>query len=277
MDTRLIACEACGSTNRVPIGGHGHGTRPVCGRCEAPLPWSVPVATNAEDRRPPAAALKLSAEFIAGGTESGLEKIRARLLDLTNRNRLLNFRHGTASSLRAVDTDLNAVYQHLIAGDRIAFAPVPEPGPDSDPGEEANENAPVWAKPAAAEYAKRLGWKCSFDLEPGTQDGISVLPVLHYVDGLAILTRKIGSAAKTAIEESGTTCGREVIFARRWARWTRRRSGNISRTRSGTRMKKDSRSPRSASLKPALSRAPFRRLQPQADFQSYKEPTGFSR
>jgi len=31
-----------------------------------------------------------------------------------------------------------------------------------------------------------------------------MLPVVHYVEGLETLTRKIGSAAKTAIEESGT-------------------------------------------------------------------------
>ena len=50
----------------------------------------------------------LSVEFLSGGTAAGLEKIRARLLDLTNRNRLLNFRHTRASSIRIVDADTDA-------------------------------------------------------------------------------------------------------------------------------------------------------------------------
>ena len=41
------------------------------------------------------------------------------------------------------------------------------------------------------------------------------------------------------------------ISVRRWARWTRKRSWNTSRTRSGKTMPKDSRSPRPRSLKPA--------------------------
>ncbi|MGE3512188.1 MAG: DUF4011 domain-containing protein, partial [Vicinamibacterales bacterium] len=45
----------------------------------------------------------IGAEFLSGGTAAGLEKVRARLLDLTNRNRLLNFRHTSASSIRIVD------------------------------------------------------------------------------------------------------------------------------------------------------------------------------
>jgi len=55
----------------------------------------------------------LSAEFVSGGTAAGLEKIRARLLDLTNRNRLLNFRHTSASSIRIVDADLEQVTAFL--------------------------------------------------------------------------------------------------------------------------------------------------------------------
>ncbi len=69
----------------------------------------------------------LSAEFLSGGTAAGLAKIRARLLDLTNRNRLLNFRHTSASSIRIVDADLDAVFARLLNGEEIPFRPVPEP------------------------------------------------------------------------------------------------------------------------------------------------------
>ena len=59
-----------------------------------------------------------------------------------------------------------------------------------------------------------------------------------------------------------------AIFARRWARSTKRRSRAISRARNGMKTRKASRSQRPPSLEPALSRDRFRRLEPQADFQS---------
>ena len=69
----------------------------------------------------------LSAEFMSDGTAAGLEKIRARLLDLTNRNRLLNFRHTRASCIRIVDADPDTIFTRLLNGEEIPFRPVPEP------------------------------------------------------------------------------------------------------------------------------------------------------
>ena len=92
----------------------------------------------AEDQVP-----NVSADFLTGSTEIGLDRIRTRLLDLTNRNKLLNFRHSPASSLRIVDTSIDAVFQQLCDNGKLAFLPVPEPGSliDADP-------------PAADEYAE---------------------------------------------------------------------------------------------------------------------------
>lgn len=138
------------------------------------------------------AAVHLSPEFLAGSTEAGLEKIRTRLLDLTNRNRLLNFRHTRASSLRVVGALPNIVSRRLIEGERLTFLPVPEP--DAYDGQ----------KPSASDRAKAIGCPTSFDLDDVAEGYDSaMLPVLHYVEDLEALTRKIGSAAKTAIEESG--------------------------------------------------------------------------
>lgn len=82
---------------------------------------------NDSDEKPDAnPAPPLSAEFLSGGTAAGLEKIRARLLDLTNRNRLLNFRHSSASSIRIVDADLNVVFARLLNSEEVPFRPVPE-------------------------------------------------------------------------------------------------------------------------------------------------------
>jgi hypothetical protein len=47
-----------------------------------------------------------------------------------------------------------------------------------------------------------------------------------------------------------------------WARWTRKRSRNTLRIKDGKNRIKGSRSQRPPSLEPALTREPFRRLQP---------------
>src|SRR5437867_9961970 len=80
-----------------------------------------------EEKSQATRAAPLSAEFLSGGTAAGLEKIRARLLDLTNRNRLLNFRHTSASSLRIVDADLNVVFARLLNEEAVPLRAVPEP------------------------------------------------------------------------------------------------------------------------------------------------------
>jgi len=161
---------------------------------------------NDSDEKPDVnPAPPLSAEFLSGGTAAGLEKIRARLLDLTNRNRLLNFRHTSASSLRIVDADLNVVFARLLNEEAVPLRAVPEPPlPLLQSGSGSPDEG--MAKPIAADHAESLGWTTSYDLTtPSRHNADSrFLPALHYVEDLETLTRKIGSAAKTVIEESGT-------------------------------------------------------------------------
>lgn len=135
-------------------------------------------------------APQISPDFSTGSTEVGLERIRTRLLDLTNRNKLLNYRHPTASSLRVVNTSIEQAFQRLVENEKLAFVPVPE-NPEEDP---------IPAK----DYAEQLGWNTSFDLDqPPSADNGRYLPALHYQEQLDTLSRKIGSAARTAVEESG--------------------------------------------------------------------------
>src|SRR5579864_2622708 len=134
----------------------------------------------------------ISADFLTGNTETGLDRIRTRLLDLTNRNKLLNFRHSNASSLRAVDASSDGVFRRLLDNEKIAFVPVPEPETDRD-GE----------RPTAKAYAEDLGWNTSFDLDLSAGED-DALRVLLYQDQLDTVGRKIATAANTAIEESGT-------------------------------------------------------------------------
>jgi hypothetical protein len=137
-------------------------------------------------------APNISADFLTGSTEVGLDRIRTRLLDLTNRNKLLNFRHSNVSSLRVVDVPMDTVYGQLLDNEKLAFLPVPEPEFEGPEG------------PAAKDYAAELGWNTSFDLDAAQDESAQALPVLHYQEQLDAVSRKIASAAKTAIEESGT-------------------------------------------------------------------------
>ncbi len=138
-------------------------------------------------------APNISSDFLTGSTEIGLDRIRTRLLDLSNRNKLLNFRHSNASSLRVVDVPVDSVFARLLDNDRLAFLPVPEPEPLG--GGDG---------PTAKDYAEELGWNTSFDLDEAEDDSVHSLPVLHYQEQLDTVSRKIGTAARTAIEESGT-------------------------------------------------------------------------
>jgi hypothetical protein len=85
------------------------------------------------------------------------------------------------------------VFARLRDNERLAFLPVPEP----EPSEESED-------PTAKDYAEALGWDTSFDL--GDTEGKIVQPlrVLLYPEQLDTVVRKIATAARTAIEESGT-------------------------------------------------------------------------
>src|ERR1035441_8188789 len=85
----------------------------------------MPNGTSRETGEQPAP--NISSDFLTGSTEIGLDRIRTRLLDLTNRNKLLNFRHSNASSLRVVGVGIDSVFARLRDNDKLAFLPVPEP------------------------------------------------------------------------------------------------------------------------------------------------------
>jgi hypothetical protein len=139
----------------------------------------------------------ISQDFLLGNTKAGLEQVRARLLDLTNRNRLLNFRHSTRSSLSIMGAPPDTVFDALLEGEAVSFKPVPEPttgGP----------------KPKVVDHARQIGLPTSVDLpEPASLPALQGkrlrrVQTLHYPSDLEAILRRISYAARTAIEESGT-------------------------------------------------------------------------
>jgi hypothetical protein len=64
----------------------------------------------------------------AGPLLEALQKLRLRLLDLTGRNRLVNFKHTAGKALQFVHSDIEATFTALVAnGSQVQILPLPEP------------------------------------------------------------------------------------------------------------------------------------------------------
>lgn len=131
----------------------------------------------------------------------GLKRLRLRLLDLTSRNRLLNFRHVAGRMVRVAGPALQPTYDRLISGRSVRFAPVPEPTPNDI---ERPADGPA-RKPRPEDYARAIGLPTHFE-ERSQVEQKRDLQALFYPDDLERMMRKIASEARTAIEETGTNC-----------------------------------------------------------------------
>ncbi|MCU0691364.1 MAG: DUF4011 domain-containing protein, partial [Polyangiaceae bacterium] len=152
-----------------------------------------------------------------------LDKLRTKLLDLTLANRLLGFRHTKRSSLRVVDELPDVLWSRLRDGDELLFLPVPAPPPNAlvpqepEVGVEGAAAARVgrkqaMRKPTAIEHARSLGLAMDIDLpEPapgGQKDKLAHrdarIQTPLYPQDLEASLRTIASAARSALEETGT-------------------------------------------------------------------------
>lgn len=130
-----------------------------------------------------------------------LEKVRNRLLDLSARNRLLNYRHPRGKSAQIVDVDFNGVFNRLMDGKECIFRWVPEPTPLEYQG--PRPDARTWA-------AQHFEIKVNVELRepnsrlPTNSNSARALWVLHYPQELTRLLYNISRDARLAIEETGT-------------------------------------------------------------------------
>ena len=136
-----------------------------------------------------------------------LEQLRLRLLDLTGRNRLINFKHGPGKTIQFVDSDFNAMFER-IAGDSatgVKLEFIPEPSRD----DWETKNGRL-VRPDAKVYASRIGKSTSYDLATvkivvsGRTKLSAGLQTLYYADELGKHGRKLAREAKLAIEETGS-------------------------------------------------------------------------
>ncbi|ABZ76310.1 conserved hypothetical protein [Shewanella halifaxensis HAW-EB4] len=166
-----------------------------------------------------------------------LQAIRNRLLDLTGRNRLLNFRHGRTGFIRVIDEMPNQLAENILNSKSYTFIPVEEPKREElikhgyigidDKGQEFR----IKADPTAKDWAKVLGLNTNYELPMSskTKDSKhndSYIQSMLYPRELEAQLRNIRSKANTAIEETGANI---LYLAFGFLEWFEDESSDVSR------------------------------------------------
>jgi transcription elongation GreA/GreB family factor/very-short-patch-repair endonuclease len=141
-------------------------------------------------------------EIFSGGMTIGqaLEKLRTRLLDLSGRNGLLNFRHPKGRCLQFIDSpNLNLVFERLYSETKsVPVKAIPEPNILEYEGK----------RPEAKAYAPQLGFDISTEFEPNGESArghrLYGIQTLLYPQDLEKQLRKTSGEAHMAIEETGS-------------------------------------------------------------------------
>jgi transcription elongation GreA/GreB family factor len=133
---------------------------------------------------------------------SALQQLRLKLLDLTGRNRLINFKHTAGKSLQFVEGHPAAIYQKLVEANNkanISVLGLPEPARR----DWVDRNGRL-QRPEPREWAKSVGVSTGYDISgAGANSDESNVRALMYPDDLAKHCRKIEREATLAIEETG--------------------------------------------------------------------------
>ena len=148
-------------------------------------------------------------------TIQALENLRVRLLDLSARNRLINFRH-TKSSLRIIDELPNQLVKTLLADTEMRFLPVPKPTQKelikagySKFDEESKEIIELRKPPTAEEWAKYLGFATNYEVPEHSPDDNSpkhtdkAIQTLLYPYEMEDKLKSLLNISESAIQEMG--------------------------------------------------------------------------
>lgn len=143
-----------------------------------------------------------------------LDAIRNRLLDLTGRNRLLNFKHSAKGCIRVIDEMPNQLAANFLDGNKFVFIPVPEPRKEEliEHGfiviNEEGDEVQVKQNPSAKEWAGIIGLNTNFEL-PASETSNEAkhndtnIQALLFPRELEAQLRNIRGKANTAVEETG--------------------------------------------------------------------------
>ncbi|AEI49709.1 DUF4011 domain-containing protein [Runella slithyformis] len=145
-----------------------------------------------------------SEDIFNGGfsIEQAIAKLRTRLLDLSSRNGLINYKHPNKGCLRFVNQpNLNAIFERLVENNKpVILKNVPLPPNDLF----------TTKRPIAESHAKEnLGVDISPDFpisccDPTSGKHFTKIQTLYYPADLEKLCRKIRAQARTVVEETGT-------------------------------------------------------------------------
>jgi len=146
-----------------------------------------------------------------------LENLRNRLLDLTARNRLLNFKPTKTASLRIIDELPNQLVDTLLNDKEMTFSAVSEPTRQQlidhgyivlDP--ETNLEKRVKKDPSAEEWAKYLNINTSYEVPHPQEEELEAkhtdteIQTLLFPYELETRLRNLRTKANTAIQETGS-------------------------------------------------------------------------
>jgi len=132
-----------------------------------------------------------------------LEELRLRLLDLTGRNRLINFKHTPGKSLQFVDSSLGSVFKRLMddSATKVRIAPLPEP--DAHQWVHINGRR---VRPEPRAFATGLGIDTDYELRKQaarSRASSTQVQTLFYAEDLGKHCRKLDREAKLALQETG--------------------------------------------------------------------------
>lgn len=168
-----------------------------------------------------------------------LQNLRRRLLDLTARNRLINFRHTKGGSLRVIDELPNQLVETLLVDTEMRFEAISEPTEEELIAagylvfdEEKQELIRQKNDPSAEEWAKHLGFATSYKVpmsstedESGKHSDTSIQTLLYPYEMEARL-KSLLSRSESAIQEMGANI-LYAVFG--FLEWYESSSSDISR------------------------------------------------
>ncbi len=149
-----------------------------------------------------------------------LKKLRKRLLDLTNRNRLISYKHTKVSSLRVIDELPNQLAESLLSEQKgeMSFRAIPEPteGDLIEKGylslnQQTGEVTKLKDPPTAEIWAKeKFNLDTSYEMPfPSTVNGTddkhqdTNIQTLFYPNQMEIRLRNLYQKARRSIDETG--------------------------------------------------------------------------
>lgn len=152
----------------------------------------------------------------ASDSPESLEKLRSRLLDLSARNRLLNFSHARSKRFaRIIDELPDQLFESLTSEQTMRFAPVPEPTERQliEQGylkydEQTGSVSELKKPPTAETWAQILGMETNYELPSASEDPCDkhaddAIQTLYYPSELESRLQILHTQSRLSLDETG--------------------------------------------------------------------------